>query len=49
MQRDPISQFFKDPDNTAKVFLLVQAVQIATTAILVIGAILFIMHLCGVF
>ena len=49
MQRDPIDQFFKDPDNAAKAYLLFQGIQIATTVIIVIGTIIFILYLCGVF
>ena len=49
MQRDPIDQFFKNPDNAAKAYLLFQGIQIATTAIIVIGTIIFILYLCGVF
>ena len=48
MQRNPIDQFMKDPDHVAKVFIIIQIVQISTTAILVIGTILFILYLAGV-
>jgi hypothetical protein len=48
MQRDPIEQLMKNPDNAAKLYLIFQAVQIATTALLVIVTIFFILYFAGV-
>ena len=49
MKRNPIDQFMKDPDNKAKVFVWITYGMIATTFMITIGVILFIMHLVGLF
>ena len=49
MKRNPIDQFMKDPDNKAKVFIWMTRAMIITTLMITIGAILFIMHLIGLF
>ena len=49
MKRDPIDQYMKDPDNKAKVFIWMTRAMIATTFLITIGALLFIMHLVGLF
>lgn len=48
MRRDPYSQFIKDPDNKAKVFMLITGVMIMTTFLVVIGTIIFILTLVGI-
>lgn len=49
MKRNPIDQYMKDPDNKAKLFMGITYAMIATTFMITIGVILFIMHLAGVF
>ena len=49
MKRDPIDQFMKDPDNKARVFMWITYGMIATTFMITIGVILFIIHLLGFF
>ncbi|WP_295609781.1 hypothetical protein [uncultured Methanobrevibacter sp.] len=49
MKRNPIDQFMKDPDNKARVFRWITYAMIATTFMITIGVILFIVHLLGVF
>ena len=49
MKRNPIDQYMKDPDNKANVFIWITRAMIATTFLIVFGAILFIIHLLGVF
>ena len=49
MKRNPIDQFMKDPDNKANVFIWITRAMIITTLMITIGAILFIMHLIGLF
>ena len=48
MQRNPIDKYLRNPDNAAKLFLIFQAVQIATTALLVIVTIFFILYFAGI-
>ena len=48
MNRDPIHQFLKDPDNKAKLFMGITGVMIMTTFLMVIGTIIFILILVGV-
>ena len=48
MRRDPYSQWIKDPDNKAKLFMLVTGVMIMTTFLVVIGTIIFILSLVGI-
>lgn len=48
MQRDPVSQFLKDPDNKAKLFMLITGVMITTTFLVVIGTLIFILMLVGI-
>ncbi|WP_407414081.1 hypothetical protein [Methanobrevibacter sp.] len=49
MRRDPIDQFMKDPENKAKLFVWATYAMIATTFLITIGSILFILYLLGVF
>ena len=49
MQRDPIEQYMKDPDNKAKVFVWLTRGMIVTTFMITIGFILFILYLVGIF
>ena len=49
MKRNPIDQFMKDPDNKAKAFMWITYAMIATTFMITLGVILFIIHLVGVF
>ena len=49
MRRNPIDQFMKDPDNKAKLFVWTTYAMIATTFMITIGVILFIIHLVGLF
>ncbi|MBQ6511224.1 hypothetical protein [Methanobrevibacter sp.] len=49
MRRNPIDQFMKDPDNKARVFMWMTYAMIATTFLITIGVILFILYLVGVF
>ena len=48
MRRDPVTQFMKDPDNKAKLFMLITGVMIATTFLVVIGTLIFILMLVGI-
>ena len=49
MKRNPIDQFLKDPDNKAKTFMWITWGMVATTIMITIGIILFILHLVGLF
>ncbi|KZX10400.1 hypothetical protein [Methanobrevibacter curvatus] len=49
MQRDPIKQYFRDPDKKAKLFVAMQLGMIASTILITIGTIIFILKLVGVF
>lgn len=49
MRRDPIDQFMKNPDNKAKLFVWATYAMIATTFLITIGFLLFILHLLGFF
>lgn len=49
MKRDPIDQFMKDPENKARIFVWMTYAMIATTFLITIGFILFILHLLGFF
>ena len=46
MQRNPIDQFLKDPDNKAKLFIWLTRSMIIVTFI-TIGTIIFILYLLG--
>ncbi|MDR0900782.1 MAG: hypothetical protein LBM26_03890 [Methanobrevibacter sp.] len=48
MKRDPIQQYFKDPDNKAKLFVGSTIAMIVSTALLTIGTIFFILMLVGI-
>jgi hypothetical protein len=48
MQRNPINQYIKDPDNKAKLYLLISIVMIISTILLTIGTIIFILYLVGI-
>lgn len=47
MQRNPIDQFLKDPDNKAKLFILLTRSMIIVTFMITIGTIIFILYLLG--
>ncbi|WP_299525198.1 hypothetical protein [uncultured Methanobrevibacter sp.] len=49
MQRNPIDQFLKDPDNKAKVFVWLTKSMVIVTFMITIGLIIFILHLLGFF
>jgi hypothetical protein len=49
MQRDPIDQFLKDPDNKAKLFVWLTKSMILVTFMITLGTIIFILHLLGIF
>ena len=49
MKRNPVEQYMKDPDNKAKVFRMITYAMIATTFMITIGVILFILYLVGIF
>lgn len=49
MKRDPIEQYLKDPDNKAKLFVLLTKSMVIVTFLITIGLIIFIIHLTGVF
>ncbi|MCL2687019.1 MAG: hypothetical protein FWE58_00590 [Methanobrevibacter sp.] len=48
MKRDPIKQFTKDPDNVAKLYLIMSGASILATISLGIGTIMFILILMGI-
>ena len=48
MQRNPIDQFLKDPDNKAKLFIWLTRSMIIVTFMITIGTIIFILYLLGV-
>lgn len=48
MQRNPIDQFLKDPDNKAKLFICLTRSMIIVTFMITIGTIIFILYLLGV-
>jgi hypothetical protein len=48
MSRDPLNELFKDvkdPDNRAKLFLIVAGAMILSTILIVVGTIIFILRL----
>ena len=47
MQRNPIDQFLKDPDNKAKLFIWLTRSMIIVTFMITIGTIIFILYLLG--
>ena len=47
MQRNPIDQFLKDPDNKAKLFIRLTRSMIIVTFMITIGTIIFILYLLG--
>lgn len=49
MQRDPIDQFLKNPDNKAKLFVWLTKSMILVTFMITLGTIIFILHLLGIF
>lgn len=47
MNQDPLNELFKDvkdPDNRAKLFLLVAGAMILSTVLLVVGSLIFILR-----
>ncbi|WP_305512676.1 MULTISPECIES: hypothetical protein [unclassified Methanobrevibacter] len=48
MKRNPIDQFMNDPDNKAKLFMWITYAMVATTFLITIGVILFILYLVGI-
>ncbi len=49
MQRNPIDQFLKDPDNKAKLFVWLTKSMILVTFTITVGTIIFILHVLGLF
>jgi hypothetical protein len=52
MTQDPLNELFKDvkdPDNRAKLFILVAGAMIMSTILIVVGTIIFILRLLHVF
>lgn len=49
MQRNPIDQFLKDPDNKARLFVWLTKSMVIVTFMITIGLIIFILHLLGIF
>lgn len=48
MSQDPLNELFKDikdPDNRAKLFLIVAGAMILSTILIVVGTIIFILRL----
>jgi hypothetical protein len=51
MSQDPLNELFKDikdPDNRAKLFLVVAGAMILSTILIVVGTIIFILRLLQV-
>jgi len=48
MRRNPFEQYIKDPDNKAKLFLVITGAMILTTILIVIGTIILILSLVGI-
>ena len=48
MQRNPIDQFLKNPDNKEKLFIWLTRSMIIVTFMTTIGTIIFILYLLGV-
>lgn len=51
MERDPLNELFKDvkdPDNRAKLFLIVAGAMIMSTVLIVVGSLVFILRLLHV-
>jgi len=48
MKRDPIKQYFKDPEKMAKLYLVMTGANILATISIGIGTILFILILIGI-
>lgn len=51
MSRDPLNELFKDvkdPDNRAKLFLIVAGAMIMSTVLIVVGSLVFILRLLHV-
>ncbi|MDR0913175.1 MAG: hypothetical protein LBM96_11355 [Methanobrevibacter sp.] len=48
MKRDPIEQYFKDPDKKAKLFVFIQFAMILSTILITVGTIIFILALVGI-
>jgi hypothetical protein len=51
MSQDPLNELFKDikdPDNRAKLFLVVAGAMILSTILIVVGTIIFILRLLNI-
>jgi len=48
MKRDPFKQYTKDPDNVAKLYLLMSGASILATIAIAIGTIFFILIAIGI-
>jgi len=48
MKRDPFKQYIKDPDRKAKLYLLLNGAMIASTILITIGTIIFILLVMGI-
>lgn len=49
MKRDPIDQWMRHPDNKARLFVWITYAMVATTFLITIGLIVFILYLVGFF
>jgi len=48
MKRDPFKQYTKDPDNVAKLYLIMTGTSILATIAIAIGTIFFILIAIGI-
>jgi hypothetical protein len=48
VSKDPIKEFLKDPDKTAKYFLAIVVARIVVTFLMVIGVFVLILRLLGI-
>ncbi|MGL6298061.1 MAG: hypothetical protein ACRC1M_02730 [Methanobacteriaceae archaeon] len=48
MNRNPINEYFKDPDEKAKLFVAMTIAMIVSTISITIGTIIFILYLVGI-
>lgn len=49
MSIDPIEDIMNDPDKRAKLFLIFAGASIVTTIMIVIGTLIFILRVLGIF
>ncbi|MDO9043862.1 MAG: hypothetical protein Q7U35_00985 [Methanobacteriaceae archaeon] len=48
MSKDPIKEYLKDPDKSAKYFLFIVVARIVVTFLMVIGVFVLILRLLGI-